>query len=567
MTFRSEIDDLDQRFWSWRAAEAPRTRDDLPRLDRPAGWRPAWGANHIEGYRTDIENFAAEQEALVARVSQAHTGEATPGTAADSRADEVDVRLIGSAIARARFELDGIASWRRDPWFYLDQTIGTVFDVLLPPPPIDQRRCEELLVRLKSFGATLAAGKENCTGHLARELAEIAHEMAPAAGPALMASVAELAPFAGPEWSNRLEGAAKLAAAELGSYADWLAGARRAARPLGGVGEGLFARYLYEVALLPFTPSELLAAGRQEWDRAVSFELFEQHREPGAGWPPVPGSAAEQARTEAVAEGEVRRFYEQHDVLSQPASLRHYLNAPRPPYLEPLRWLGVTDDLTGPDRLDEDGVSYVPVPTAELPYFYRANAADPRAGIVHEGAHYQQLALAWRHPRRARRHFYDSCPNEGIAFYNEEMLTQAGLFDEAPVTRRIIYNFMRLRALRVEVDVRLALGGVTVEEAGSFLEHRVPMDRETARSEAAFFAATPAQGLSYAVGKLQIMRLLADARSKEGASFSLREFHDWLWGNGNAPFSLLRYERLGDRSELDRVDELSARYPSREGPV
>ena len=178
------------------------------------------------------------------------------------------------------------------------------------------------------------------------------------------------------------------------------------------------------------------------------------------------------------------------------------------------------------------------------------------------GLHYQQLALAWRHPRRARRHFYDSCPNEGLAFYNEEMMTQAGLFDEAPVTRQIIYNFMRLRALRVEVDVRLALGDLTVEQAGAFLEHRALMDRETATAEAAFFAATPAQGLSYAVGKLQVMRLLADVHSTEGASFSLREFHDWLWRNGNVPLSLLRYERLGDRSELDTVDELSAALPA-----
>ncbi len=322
------------------------------------------------------------------------------------------------------------------------------------------------------------------------------------------------------------------------------------------MGEDLFARYLYTVALLPFSPTELLAAGRQEWDRAVSFELLEQHRAPEAQWPALPASAEDQSRAEAEAESEVRRFYEEHDLLTQPEGLRHYLNAPRPAYLEPLRWLGVTDDLTGPDRLDEDGVSYVPAPSPELPYFYRANAADPRAGIVHEGAHYQQLALAWRHPRPAPRHFYDSCPNEGIAFYNEEMLTQAGLFDDAPVTRQIIYSFMRLRALRVEVDVRLALGELTVEEAGAFLQHRVPMDRETARWEAAFFAATPAQGLSYTVGKLQVMRLLADVRNAEGPSFSLREFHDWLWRNGNVPLSLLRYERLGDRSELDRVDAL-----------
>lgn len=80
--------------------------------------------------------------------------------------------------------------------------------------------------------------------------------------------------------------------------------------------------------------------------------------------------------------------------------------------LAPLRWLGVTDDLTGPDRLDEDGVSYVPSFEGEVPYFYAANAEEPRAGIVHEGAHYQQLALSWRHPRPLRRH-YHSGSNEG----------------------------------------------------------------------------------------------------------------------------------------------------------
>jgi hypothetical protein len=558
---REEIDDLDLRFWSWRAAQAPRTRDDLPRLDRPPGWRPAWSGEDVAGYRRQVEAFDAEQSELLARVAAVRSDaggadhDRTRGERAQGeRADEVDIRLIGSAIARARFELDGLAPWRRDPWFYLDQTIGTVFDLLLRPAPVDQQRSRELLVRLQSFGATLAAARENLEGHLTLELADAANQVAPGAGPDLLSSVARLAPLVGPAWSGRVEQAAQLAAAELRSYAGWLADLRQAARPLGGVGEDLFSRYLYTIALLPFSPTELLAAGRQEWDRAVSFELLEQHRAPSARWPALPASAEDQSRAEAEAESEVRRFYEEHDLLTQPEGLRHYLNAPRPAYVEPLRWLGVTDDLTGPDRLDEDGVSYVPVPSPELPYFYRANAADPRAGIVHEGAHYQQLALAWRHPRPARRHFYDSCPNEGIAFYNEEMLTQAGLFDDAPVTRQIIYSFMRLRALRVEVDVRLALGQLTVEEAGAFLEHRVPMDRETARWEAAFFAATPAQGLSYTVGKLQVMRLLADVRSAEGPSFSLREFHDWLWRNGNVPLSLLRYERLGDRSELDRVD-------------
>ncbi len=551
MTFRAEVEDLDARFWAWRVVQAPRTRDDLPRVQRPAGWRPAWSGRDVEVYKRELAAFGAEQGVLLA----AAAAFAVEGKWLDPM-DEVDLRLVGSAIARARFELEGVASWRSDPWFYIDQTVGTIYDLLLPPPPIGDRRCQELVVRLESFGATVAAARANCNGHLALELAEAANEVAAGAGRDLAASLAELLPFIGTEWRARLERAGQSASAQLDAFAAWLRGAVAGARPLKGVGEALFATYLYEVALLPFTAQEMQAAGRQEWDRAVGFELFEQHRVPHAPWPDLPKSASDQVEAEGVAEAEVRRFYEDHGLLSQPATLRHYLNAPRPPYLEPLRWLGVSDDLTGPGRLAEDGLSYVPAPTTDLPYFYRANAADPRAGIVHEGAHYQQLALSWRHPRPARRHFYDSCPNEGIAFYNEEMLTQAGLFDDAPVTRRIIYNFMRLRALRVEADVGLALGHLSIDGAAALLEQRVPMDRETARSEAAFFAATPAQGLSYTVGKLQLLRLLADVRTEEGSSFSLREFHDWLWGNGNVPFVLLRYELLGDRSDLDRIDAL-----------
>ena len=107
-------------------------------------------------------------------------------------------------------------------------------------------------------------------------------------------------------------------------------------------------------------------------------------------------STAEQVAGEAAAEARDRRFYDDGGFLSQPESLRRYLNAEMPDYLAPLRFLGVCDDLTDEFRLDEDGVSYVPPPAPDLPYFYAANARDPRAGIAHEGAHYQQLSLEQR---------------------------------------------------------------------------------------------------------------------------------------------------------------------------
>ena len=145
-----------------------------------------------------------------------------------------------------------------------------------------------------------------------------------------------------------------------------------------------------------------------------------------------------------------------------------------------------------------------------------------------------------------RRHYYDSGANEGIDFYAEEMMLQAGLFDDSPRTREIIYNFMRLRALRVEVDVKLALGAFTLEQAAKYLEEKVPMDPTTARQEATAFSVGPGQALTYQIGKLQILRLLAEARLQQGEKFNLRAFHDFVWKNGNVPISLQRWEYLGN---------------------
>src|SRR5205807_10192936 len=99
-------------------------------------------------------------------------------------------------------------------------------------------------------------------------------------------------------------------------------------------------------------------------------------------------------------------------------------------------------------------------------------------------------------------------------FYAEEMRLQAGLFDDSPHTREIIYNFMRLRALRVEVDVKLALGEFKLDEAAKYLHDKVPMDDQTARQEAIAFATGPGQAIDYQIGKLQIVKFLGERSSK-----------------------------------------------------
>jgi hypothetical protein len=530
-----ELDDLAGRFWAWRARQQPRTRDDIPRLDRPQGWLPETDSDLAGRRHEELQAFRAELGRIRAD--------------ADAVPDRVDHRLLRSAIARVTWESD-ILRVRSIPRFWTDQAIGPVFDALLRPG-VDEARATEVVRLLRAVPATLAHAPA-ALGGAAREFAELALGELDGIRARLDACADALAAIS-PAAAADLRSAAGEAAGALEAHASWLAAALPGLPPATPVGPEQYEWFLREVACVPLTVGEIDAIGRREYDRAVWLELVHRNRNRNVPEPPLPASAADQSHAEAAAEAEVRAFYEREDLLSQPASLRSYLAKPMPGYLEPLRFLGVADELTGSGRLDENGVAYVPEPGPHLPYFYAANARDPRAGIIHEGVHYQQLALAWRNPRPVRRHYYDSGANEGIAFYNEELMLAAGLLDDAPHTRTAVCNFMRLRALRVTVDVGLATGALSIGDAAAALTGRVPMDAATAAEEAAFFAESPGQALTYQIGKTQLIALLADAARVRGAALDLRELHDAIWVNGNVPIALLRWELLGLTDELAAI--------------
>jgi len=453
-------------------------------------------------------------------------------------------------MARVIWESE-ILQVRTIPRHWIDQALGPVFDALLRPG-VDAARVAEVVRLLRAAPATLAhAGA--ALDRPAREFAALAiSELADLDD--RIAVCTEALTSIDPSAAADLHSAGTAAAAAFTQFGTDLVAAMPTLPPARPVGRSEYEWFLREVACIPLGVDEIAQIGRREYDRAVWLELLHATRNRGLPQPPLPDDAEQQARREARDERDVRMFYAEHGLLTQPSSLRHYRTAPMPDYLEPLRFLGVADDLTGPERLAEDAVAYFPPPGPELPYFYAANARDPRAGIVHEGVHYQQLALAWGNPRPVRRHYYDSAANEGIAFYNEEMMLVSGLFDDAPQTRTTICNFMRLRALRVSADVGLAIGSRSINDVARELESRVPMDSATAHEEAAFFAETPGQALTYQVGKTQLISLIADAVQLRGADLDLQALHDDLWLNGNVPIALLRWEQLGLTDELAALD-------------
>jgi uncharacterized protein (DUF885 family) len=538
-----ELDDLARDFWAWRALEMPVSTDDIPRLERPVAWVPDWSPAAVARYQHDLEQFEARWKKINA--------------SSWSVPRQLDYRLMGSAIARVRWELDITRAWQRNPLFYKDQSIGAFFSLLLPPPPFDAARTRAIVRTLASFPRTLQDAKSNLSQPIA-PFARLTIDLLKDARPALLQSIRELKPLLDKSSSSEIDSIAGEASSALESYRDWLNQRLPTMATQTAIGRDNYIFFLNNVALLPYTPEQLLEIGHQEWARAVSFQTYEEHRNAGLPELPMAKTIEEQVTRELADEQAVRRYIEDKNILSVPSWMQHYLHRPMPPYMKVLLDLepGEADDFTSPSRLKENGIRYITAPGPDLGYFMLADAKEPRTGIVHEGVpgHYFQLALSWAHPDAIRRHYYDSSANEGLGFYAEEMMQEAGLFDNSPRSREIIDNFMRLRALRVEVDVKLALGQFTIEQGAAYLHNTVPMDLRTAQAEASFFATGPGQAISYQIGKTQIMSFLAEARRQQGDKFNLRAFHDYVWLNGNVPLALQRWEYLGLKDEIDRVD-------------
>jgi uncharacterized protein (DUF885 family) len=523
------LEKLADDFWTWRAKYAPFTPDDVNRIERPSGIRD-WSRASIDRREKDLAGFEARWKKL----NPAHW----------PISKQVDYKLIGSAVSRVRWELEVNPRWKRDPNFYIEQTLTALAEALTIPAPYNEARSREILACIENIPSILQQRSENLENPPA-PFATVAAKSLDGIRDRLrtMASALVGATTLKPQ---ELNAATDRAADALEEFQQQLKDKLPNLPQRTALGRDAYTWLLQNVALMPFTPEELLAMGRQEWNRAVAFEAYEKNRNKDV----LPLKMATDINTwikdSAEKELQIRKFLEDRGILTVPKCVQHYTLRQTPEYLDAL---GFTehDDFTSASRLNENCIRYVPQPSEKLGYFSRATAMDPRPITVHEGipGHYFQLCLSWKNEDPIRRHYYDSGANEGIGFYAEEMMLQAGLFDDSPHTREIIYNFMRLRALRVEVDVKLALGEFTLEQAAKYLQEKVPMDVQTARQEAIAFSTSPGGAMTYQIGKLQILKFLADTRMQQGDKFSLRAFHDFVWKNGNIPIALQEWEYLG----------------------
>jgi Bacterial protein of unknown function (DUF885) len=133
-------------FWAWQAKYAPFTADDVNRIERPGLIRD-WSRASINQRRKDLAGFEARWKKI--------------NPAQWPIPKQVDYKLIGSALSRVRWELEVNPRWKRDPNFYIEQTLTALAEVLTLPAPYDEARSREILTRIENIPSILQQASEN----------------------------------------------------------------------------------------------------------------------------------------------------------------------------------------------------------------------------------------------------------------------------------------------------------------------------------------------------------------------------------------------------------------------
>ncbi len=531
---------LAKDFFDWRTITQPVNGDDIPRIERPDGWTPEYSSASIKNYEDKYAEFSKKLKEIP-KIDW-------------TTADSADFLLLHSAIERVNWELNILKLPYAHPEFYVFQTAGTIHDLLVIGSPMTQKRADNILIRLRKIPATIKNAEENLNKPV-QAFADIAIEMLNGIDFNLRKCFEALEKDYPAFFPDSIDKDVTLAIQSLYNYSEWLKARRDRMTKKFNIGRNNYEYFLKNIAMVPYSPEEILLMSKTEWDRAVAFDTIEKLKNKDVPPMKIFSSIYEQIKQNKLDEEEIRKFLADKNVMFVPGWIQHYTNRPMPDYLKPMANYGEDDDFTSPTRLDENCVRYIPKPSLSLSYFSLATAKDPRPIMIHEGipGHYFQLVQSWKNPDEIRRHYFDSNSNEGIGFYVEELMLQLGLFDISPHSKEIIYSFMRLRALRVNVDVNLALGNYSIKDAADYLASTVPMDKQSAIGEAGFFASTPGQAFTYQVGKIQILKLISDAKIKFGDKFNLKDYHDYMMVNGNVPISIQRWEYLGLKDEIKKL--------------
>lgn len=163
--------------------------------------------------------------------------------------------------------------------------------------------------------------------------------------------------------------------------------------------------------------------------------------------------------------------------------------------------------------------------------------------VYHEGApgHHFQISIGQTLDDLPflRRNLNPSAFTEGWALYAEQLVKEAGLYEDDPVGDLGRLQAEMFRAVRLVVDTGLHRQRWSMERAMDYMAAKTGMAPTSVRIEIQRYLVQPGQATSYKVGHLKLLEIREHARERLGEDFDIGEFHDLVLGNGALPLQVL----------------------------
>jgi hypothetical protein len=513
-------DDLIELFQDWRTFESP------PLLDGAPDYTP--------------ERFAARQPGFLKLRARLDAFDISDW----SVPHQVDWHLVRAEMNGYDFNRRILKPWVRDPAYYKSiwtyrsdvpahegPTRHAVVELWTYEFPLSASEEERLVRELAVIPPLLKQAKKNLTGN-ARDLwvtgiRDIRQDLD---------DLEELKEKAGE--NPALSAAINEAHAATQGLIEWLESEAPKKTGPSGIGKDNYTWYQQNVHLVPLTWEDEVRLLKRELDRAwASLKLEEQRNR---DLPPmVAAGTPEEYDAKAVeAVDRIMRFLDEKEIVTIA------------PYMKPalLAHLG----------------AYVPEETRN--FFWITAHYDPAPLYTHF-YHWFELARmdAEPHPSPIRQgallyNIFDS-RNEGTATGVEEMFMHAGLYDDSPRSRELVWILLAQRAARGLGSLYAHANEMTMEEAGGVHMEWTPRgwmktEKELLIFEQHLYLRQPGYGTSYVTGKYLLERTLADyAKQVEdrGEEFRLRDFFDELNRIDSIPISLARWEMTGLDDEIRAI--------------
>ncbi|PTM10562.1 MAG: hypothetical protein DA407_03435 [Bacteroidetes bacterium] len=320
--------------------------------------------------------------------------------------------------------------------------------------------------------------------------------------------------------------------------AKWLENESSSKTGPSGIGKDNYTWYLQNVHLVPLTWDDEVMILKRELARAWSSLKLEEHRNRNlpelvdAGSPEAYDKMADEAAKSLI------NFLDKQDIVT----VKPYFDV----------------------ALREHLGAYVP--KEKRNFFLIGEHYDPRPLYSHF-YHWFELARMDNEPNKSEirkgpllYNIFDS-RNEGTATAVEEMFMQAGLYDDSPRSKEIVYIMIAQRAARGLGSLYAHSNDMTMEEAGGIHSEYTPRgwmktEKELLIFEQHLYLRQPGYGTSYITGKHLLEAALADyarIQELEGKPFVTKNFFDTLNSIGNIPIALGHWQMTGEKNHLKNI--------------